>query len=98
MQHIMYRLLMAAADPDMRMEMNVEDEYFSLIDKQETDLLIKDKKIEELSVQLEQQTVQLEQQTAALKKSIQALADTGMPAETIASILSLDLQTVQQYL
>jgi len=91
MQHIMYRLLMAAADPDMRMEMNVEDEYFSLIDKQETDLLVKDKKIEELSVQLEQQT-------AALKKSIQALADTGMPAETIASVLSLDLQTVQQYL
>ena len=91
MQHIMHRLLIAAADPGMRMDMNVEDEYFSLIDKQETNLLVKDKEIKKLSAQLERQTV-------ALKKSIQVLANTGMSAETISSTLSIDLQTVQQYL
>ena len=98
MQHIMHRLLMAAADPEMRMNMNVEDEYFSLIDKQETDLLVKDKEIKKLSDQLEQQKSELEQQTVVLKKSIQALANIGMSAEAISSALSIDLQTVQQYL
>ena len=38
MQRIVRRLLMAASDPDMRMDMNVEDEYYSIIEKQDTDL------------------------------------------------------------
>ncbi|MBO4906306.1 MAG: hypothetical protein J5486_04635 [Bacteroidaceae bacterium] len=40
MQRILRRLLMAATDADTRMDMNVEDEYYSLIEKQETELLL----------------------------------------------------------
>ena len=44
MQHILHRLLMAASDANMRMNMNVEDEYFSVIESRDTDIMIKSKK------------------------------------------------------
>jgi len=75
MQHILHRLLMAATDADMRMEMNVEDEYFSVIEKRDTELLqskkelaAKDVQLEKQSAQLEQQSAQLEQQSAQLQQ------------------------------
>ena len=47
MEHILHRLTMAAADADMRHRMNVEDEYFSAIEKRDTEILVRDHKIAE---------------------------------------------------
>ena len=52
MQRILKRLLMAAADSEMRMEMNVENEYYSIIEHQDTDILMKDREIAEKTVLL----------------------------------------------
>ena len=38
---------MAAADADIRHKMNVEDEYFSAIEKRDTEILLKDRKLAE---------------------------------------------------
>ena len=47
MQPILHRLLMAASDADMRQNMNVEDEYYSIFEKRDTDIILKDKQIAE---------------------------------------------------
>ena len=52
MQHILRRLLMAATNADMRMDMNVEDEYYSIIEKQDTEILQRDRRIAEQRVEI----------------------------------------------
>ena len=47
MEHILHRLTMAAADADMRHKMNVEDEYFSVIEKRDTEILMRDRQLAE---------------------------------------------------
>ena len=82
MQRIVRRLLMAATNAEMRMDMNVEDEYFSIIEKRDTEILQRDHRIAEQRVeiaakdeqlskqeaQLSQQEAQLSQQEAQLSK------------------------------
>ena len=59
MERILHRLTMAAADADMRHSMNVEDEYFSAIERRDTELMLKDKELAEKSVQLAEKSVLL---------------------------------------
>ena len=68
MEHILHRLLMAATDADMRMDMNVEDEYYSAIESRDTDILIKTKQLAEINVKLDEANAQLEQKDAQLEQ------------------------------
>lgn len=82
MQRIIQRLLAAAANAKMRHDMNVEDEYFSVIEKRDTTIMIKDRKIAE--------------QTAQIRKSVQMLYKAGLSVEAIAANLDMDQATVKQ--
>ena len=75
MERIVHRLTMAAADADMRHRMNVEDEYFGAIEKRDTDILLRDKKIAEQKVQLSEQKVQLSEQKAQLSEQKAQLSE-----------------------
>ena len=66
MEHIVHRLTMAAADADMRHKMNVEDEYFSVIEKRDTEILMRDRQLAEQKAQLTEQKAQLTEQKAQL--------------------------------
>ena len=68
MQHILHRLLMAATNADMRQDMNVEDEYYSIIEKRDTEILQRDKLLAQQNVQLAQKSAQLEEQSAQIKE------------------------------
>ena len=68
MEHIVHRLLMATADADVRQDMNVEDEYYSIIEKQDTEILMRDKKLAEQEVTLELQKNQLNEQKNQLNE------------------------------
>ena len=101
MQRIIQRLLAAASDARMRHDMNVEDEYFSVIEKRDTTIMLKDRKIaeqtaqiNEQTAQINEQTAQINEQTAQIRKSVQMLFQAGMSAETIAVNLGMDLKTV----
>ena len=45
MQHVLHRLLTAAADAKVRQDMNVEDEYFKAIEDRDTAIMLRDKTI-----------------------------------------------------
>ena len=75
MERILHRLTMAAADADMRHRMNVEDEYFSIIEKRDTEILIKDRKLAEQNAMLTEQKAQLTEQKAQLTEQKAQLSE-----------------------
>ena len=81
-QRILRRLVMAAADATMRHDMNVEDEYFSIIEKRDTEILMRDRELAEKDTQL--------------KKMAQMLLKSGLSPESIAESLGEDLATVRR--
>ena len=80
MEHILRRLTMAAADADIRHKMNVEEEYFSAIEKRDTELLMKDRCIAE--------------QESMLRATIKMLLDAGKSLEEISVAIGKDLDIV----
>ena len=81
MQRILRRLLMAAASADMRHDMNVEDEYFSIIEKQDTEILLKTRELAEKTVQLEEKSEQLAEKTVQLEESKVQLEESKVQLE-----------------
>ena len=88
MQYLLRRLLMAAANAQLRQEMNVEDEYFKALEDRDTALMIKDKKLAEQAEQLEQNKAQL--RTMAL-----LLSNSGMSVEEIAKSVGMSQDKVK---
>ena len=103
MQHILRRLLMAATNAEMRMDMNVEDEYFSIIEKRDTEIMQRDRRIAEQKVeiaskdeqlsqkdeQLSQKDEQLSQKDEQLRLSLEMLQQAGFSEEEIATRLHI---------
>ena len=94
MERILHRLTMAAADSEMRHRMNVEDEYYSAIERRDTEILVRDHKIAEQKAQLTEQKAQLTEQKAQLteqedmlRATIKMLLDAGKSLEEIANSL-----------
>ena len=68
MQRIVNRLLSAASNASIRQAMNVEDEYFSVIEKRDTEIMIKDQKLAEVNVKLKENEIKLEEQNVKLEE------------------------------
>ena len=52
-----------ASDAKIRYDMNVEDEFFSVIEKRDTDIMLKDRKIAEQNSQIAEQNTQIAEQS-----------------------------------
>ena len=96
MLHIMHRLMAAASDSKMRHEMNVEDEYYSVIEKRDTTIMLKDREIAEQSATIQEQgaTIQeqgatIQEQETMLRSTVKLLIDAGMTPKQIAANLGV---------
>jgi len=69
MQPILRRLLEAAADPEMRHKMDVEDEFFSVLERRDTDIMVLDKKLAEEKAALKQAKAETEQAKAETEQA-----------------------------
>ena len=94
MLHIVHRLLAAASDSKMRHEMNVEDEYYSVIEKRDTTIMLKDRKIAQQTATIQEQGATIQEQDALLRSTIQLLIDAGMTVDQIAKNLGVPIETV----
>lgn len=95
MQYLLRRLLMAAADAQLRQDMNVEDEYFKALEDRDTALMMKDKKLAEQAEQLEQNKAELEQNKAQLRTMALLLSNSGMSVEEIAKSVGMSQDQVK---
>ena len=68
MEHILHRLTMAAADADMRHRMDVEDEYFSIIEKRDTEILMRDKRLAEQNTTISEQNSKISEQNSKISE------------------------------
>ena len=75
MQPILHRLVVAAADSQMRHKMNVEDEFFSAIERRDTDILLKAQQLAEKTVLLAERDNQLAERDNQLAERDNQLAE-----------------------
>ena len=88
MLHILHRLLAAASDARLRQDMNVEDEYFSAIEKRDTELM---------SVRKEnaEQKELIAEQSEALISSAKIMKQAGLPIAQIAQATKLSEEVIK---
>ena len=105
MEYIVRRLQSAAADPDMRYQMNAEDEFFkeleardSLIMEKDGQLKEKDGQLKEKDGLLKEKDGQLKEKDEMLHKMITGMLENGMSLDDIAKMLNKTVDEVKQIL
>ena len=74
MLYVLHKLTAAAANSEMRQDMNVEDEYYKAIEDRDTAIMQCDKMLKEQEQQLSQQSEQLSQQSEQLSQQSEQLS------------------------
>lgn len=99
------RLTLAAASPEIRREMQVEDEILSEIEARDTTIMLKDKTIqlkdkliEQKSQEIEQQSQEIKRQKDILRSTIKNLIARDMQFSEIAAVLSISEKQIQELL
>ena len=82
MEYIVRRLQSAAADPDMRYQMNAEDEFFKELEARDSLIMEKDG--------------QLKEKDEMLRKMIKGMQESGMSLDDIAKMLNKTVDEVKQ--
>ena len=96
MQHIIHRLLMAASNASVRQDMNVEDEYYSIIEKRDTEIMQKDMELAEKN-QLTEKDAQLTEKDAQLtEKDAQLTEKDAQLTEKNAQLTEKDAQLTEK--
>ena len=98
MKPIFRRLLQAASSVEMRQNMNVEDEYFSIIKEQEGKVYGLEKELAEKASLLAEKDGQLAEKDGQLRVMARMLLQAGQTVETIAENLHLSPETVRELL
>ena len=68
MMYMLHRLTAAAADSEMRQDMNVEDEYYKAIEDRDTAIMKREKELKQKDEQLQQKSEQLQQRDEQLQQ------------------------------
>ena len=94
MEYLLHRLLSAASDPEMRQNMNVEDEFFQAIEDRDTALMHRDQLIkeQEQAIKEQEQAIKEQEQTIddqrlMLTNAIKMMQNNGMSLQDIARTL-----------
>ena len=112
MMYMLHRLTEAAADSEMRQDMNVEDEYYQAIEDRDTALMQRAKKIEEMNqiiserdaqiserdAQISERDAQISERDAQLRKSVRVMYQKGMSVDDIASMIGVATDDVCSFL
>ena len=98
MEYIVRRLLSAASNPDVRQDMNVEDEYFKAIEDRDTELMVKDKAIKARDEAIKEREEALKVKNKLLTNAIEGMLSKNMDLQTIASILEMSESELSDYL
>ena len=96
MEYIVRRLQSAAADPDMRYQMNAEDEFFKELEARDSLIMEKDGQLKEKDGQLKEKDGQLKEKDEMLRKMIKGMQENGMSLDAIAGMLNKTVDEVKQ--
>ena len=98
MMYVLHKLTAAAANSEMRQDMNVEDEFYKAIEDRDTAIMQRDKILKEQSEQLSQQSEQISQQSEQLKNMAKALSASGLSNDQISQMTGMSVAEVTHLL
>lgn len=91
MMYMLHRLTAAAADSEMRQDMNVEDEYYKAIEDRDTAIMKREKELKQISEQLQHKDEQLRNIVKSLYSNdmsiLQIASMMGISEDEVAAIL-----------
>lgn len=98
---VVHRLLKAAATPEIRRAMEIEDEILTEIEDRDTTIMVKNKEIEEKDLVIEEKDQVIEQNKQEIEKKeqilrtmVKMLCKSGMTMDEIAIQLSLPIAQI----
>lgn len=95
---VVHRLLKAAAAPDVRRAMEIEDEILSEIEDRDTTIMMKNKEIEQKEQEIEQKEQVIEQKEQVIRSMVKMLCNNGTSVEEISKQLSIPVEQIKQYI
>ena len=95
---VVHRLLKAAAAPNVRRAMEIEDEILSEIEDRDTTIMMKNKEIEQKEQLIEQKEQVIEQKEQVIRSMIKMLCKNGTSIEEISKQLSMPVELIKQYI
>ena len=103
MEYVVRRLQSAAADPNLRYQMNAEDEFFKELESRDTLIMEKDKALQEKDKALHEKTEALHEKTEALHEKTEMLRSmilgmqkSGMTLTDIAKMLGKTVDEIEK--
>ncbi|WP_307996051.1 hypothetical protein [uncultured Bacteroides sp.] len=97
-KYVVHRLLKAAAAPDVRRAMEIEDEILSEIEDRDTTIMMKNKEIEQKEQVIEQSKQVIEQKEQVIRSMVKMLCNNGTSVEEISKQLSIPVEQIKQYI
>ena len=95
MMLIIHRLLAAAADAQVRQDMNAEDEFFKAIEDRDTAIMQRDKQLAEKEEQFAEKEEQLEQSRSVIFDLARHLKASGQSVAQIAALTKLTEEEIR---
>lgn len=102
---VVHRLLKAAAAPNVRRAMEIEDEILSEIEDRDTTIMMKNKEIEQKEQVIEQNKQEIEQKEQVIEQKeqvirsmVKMLCKNGTSVEEISKQLSMPVEQIKQYI
>ena len=96
MMYVLHKLTAAAANSEMRQDMNVEDEFYKAIEDRDTAIMQRDKILKEQSEQISQQSEQLSQQSEQISQQSEQISQQSEQLKNMAKALSASGQSNEQ--
>ena len=90
------RLTLAAASPEIRREMQVEDEILSEIEARDTTIMLKDKLIEQKSQEIEQKSQEIEQKSQEIEQKSQEIEQKSQEIEQKSQEIEQKSQEIER--
>ena len=98
MLYVLHKLTAAAANSEMRQDMNVEDEYYKAIEDRDTAIMQRDKMLKERDSKMAQMDEQLSQQSEQLRNMAKALFVNGLSVEQISNMTGIDIDIIAKFI
>ena len=96
MEYIVHRLTEAAADADMRQDMNVEDEYYSALENRDTAIMNRDKKIREQNNKISEQNNTISEQSSKISEQSNTISEQSNTISEQSSKISEQSNTISE--
>lgn len=94
LQHILHRLTAASADVKVRRDMEVEDEFLSLVEGYDTTIMRQKQQLAQANSKLQAQQDALKAQQQKLHATAKLLRDSGLSPQSIAEATGLSLEEI----